>query len=53
MGNTKRIEAGSKVTVWTGESGTVQWWTEDGWFGVKLDGEDRVDEWQAEQVTAG
>jgi len=42
---------GDRVRVWTGEFGTISY-VRDGWYGVRLDGEGRVDEWQSSQVYA-
>lgn len=42
----------ARVKTWTGERGRVEYRTEDGWYGVQLDGERRVDEWQGWQLTA-
>lgn len=41
---------GGPVEVWTGQRGTLVYRTRDGWLGVRLDGERRVDEWQSWQV---
>ena len=43
---------GTKVTVWTGETGEVLYQTADGWYGVRLDGETTTHEWQASQIEA-
>jgi len=51
MRETNRVlRRGQRVRVWTGEKGWVRYVTYDGWVGVRLDGEKRVDEWQLKQV---
>lgn len=46
-----RIWTGARVTVY-GKPGKVMYIRPDGWHGVRLDGEDRVDEWQRSQIEA-
>ena len=45
------IGIGSTVRVWTGERGTVRY-LKDGWYGIQLDGESFMHEWQVAQVEA-
>jgi len=43
------IAVGDRVRVWTGELGVVSYLYAD-WFGIVLDGETAVHEWQAQHV---
>lgn len=40
-----------RVRLSTGEQGELVYVTRDGWLGVRVDGERRIDEWQRHQVT--
>ncbi len=50
MTNALHIATGTAVRTWDGRTGTVLYHTNDGWYGVRIDGECRADEWQAEQL---
>lgn len=50
MTKTLLIAEGTKVTTWDGHNGTVVYRRKDGWYGVRIDGELRIDEWQADQL---
>ncbi len=45
------LPSGSRVTVY-GQLGVIAYTTPDGWYGIRLDGESVVHEWQASQVVA-
>ncbi len=43
------LATGTTVQTWDGHIGTVLY-CKDGWYGVRLNGEHRTDEWQGEQL---
>lgn len=49
---TSNMAHGTVVLVQDEFLGVVQYTTPDGWYGVRLDGETRVDEWAPDQVQA-
>lgn len=50
MTNLVAIKTGTLVVTWDGHMGTVIYRTKTGWYGVRIVGEQRVDEWQPEQL---
>jgi len=45
-----QLRRGARCKVWDGHTGTVRYFTTDGWIGVQLDGEAACHEWQRFQV---
>lgn len=47
-----RVTRGTKVRTWDGHTGTVLYISPSGWYGVRIDGELGVYEWQRSQLEA-
>lgn len=50
MTNILNIQPGTVVLTWDGYTGSVLYRTKDGWYGVRLLTEQRIDEWQPDQL---
>lgn len=46
------MKISDRVTMWTGDHGTIAYVTPDGWYGVRdAKNPARIDEWQGFQLT--